>query len=267
MLRPASLRDHDAPSKSRRRRIDWPRALRAIRTLRDDPERTDQVFELNAALDGGDLERQFQAFLGEPGAADLLAEGRDLLACLADRDALRALDPESLGATYLRVMEAAGYEADGLEQAADQVDAFAELHPGRARTWFASRQTAAHDLLHVLTGYGQDVAGEAALMAFSDGIAPRGARLKVNRFGLVSSLVESPRASRRMAARFCFQARRRGRRADIPLSFRWEDALAERLPSLRAKLGVAAAEEAHPAGQLRGNNDAPWRLEPYATAS
>ena len=40
------------------KRLDWPRAWRAIQTMRSDPSRTDQVFELNVALDGGDSERR-----------------------------------------------------------------------------------------------------------------------------------------------------------------------------------------------------------------
>lgn len=39
--------------RSDRKKADWPRAFRAIRRLQLDPERTDQVFELNVALDGG----------------------------------------------------------------------------------------------------------------------------------------------------------------------------------------------------------------------
>ena len=51
-----------------RGRVDWRRAFRAIRSLRSDPERTDQVFELNVALDGGDNERMYATFLAEPQA-------------------------------------------------------------------------------------------------------------------------------------------------------------------------------------------------------
>ena len=134
------------------RKVDWRRAFRAIQLMRADPNRTDQVFELNVALDNGDSERQFQVFLAEPGGPALLEERPSLLERLADFDALRALPPDSLGANYLRVMEAAGFDADGLRREAAKVTEFAELHPGQERAWLAERGSCVHDLLHVVTG-------------------------------------------------------------------------------------------------------------------
>ena len=245
-----------------KRRLDWPRAWRAIQVMRGDPTRADQVFELNVALDGGDTERQFQAFLREPGARELLDERTHLLAALSDRERLLALRPDSLGHVYGRLMELAGYEADGLPTEAGKLPEFAELHPGEERTWFAERSNCIHDLLHVVSGYGQDPAGEAALLAFTDGVYGRAARMRVTRFGLLMSVLSAPPRSIPRAIRFTLRARRRGARARIPLSYRWENALERPLAEVREELQVEAPGVAHPAGVLRGTLEAPWELAP-----
>ena len=137
-------------------RVDWRRAMNAIQTMRQDPQRTDQVFELNVALDGGDSEKHFRGFLGESDGAELLYERPVLLDALADFERLRSLPRGSLGSAYVAMMEGNGYSADGLRREAAKVEEFAELHPGAARSWFAERGGCIHDLLHVVTGYGQD---------------------------------------------------------------------------------------------------------------
>ncbi len=230
--------------------------------MRQDPARTDQVFELNVALDGGDSERQFQVFLAEPGATELLAERPSLLTALSDRERLRSLRPDSLGRIYQRLMEREGYDPDSLDRAADQIPEYAELHPGQERTWFAQRGDCVHDLLHVISGYGQDPAGETALLALTDGIYGRAASMRVIRFGLLMSILSAPARSIPAAFRFSWQARRRGTRARIPFSYRWESALDRPLSEVRAELGVESPRVAHPRGVMTGTLEAPWELGP-----
>ena len=249
-----------APGK--RQRVDWLRAFRAIGVMRADPNRTDQVFELNVALDGGDSERQFQVFLAEPAAAKLLAERPCLLDRLSDFAALRGLPSGSLGRTYLGVMERAGYDPDGLRREAGKIAEFAELHPSETRSWFAERGNCIHDLLHVVSGYGHDPAGETALLAFTHGVYGRRARMRVLGFGLVASLFSAPRGSRLRAIAFARRARRRGARACIAFSYRWEAALPRALDEVRADLGVEPVARTHPAGVLRGARESAWSFGP-----
>ena len=246
-------------------RPDWRRAWRAIQVMRADPNRTDQVFELNVALDGGDSERHFQGLLVEADGADLLRESPELLDHLTDVARLKTLPADSLGAAYLNLMGDAGYAADGLQREAQKVQQFAELHRGGARTWWSERGNCVHDLLHVITGYGQDPAGETALLAFTDGLFGRRFRMRVIRFGLFGSIVSSPRGSRLRTIAFAWQARRRGSRARIPFSFRWEQALERPLQEVRRQLCVAPNQQAHPRGMLRGSMEAPWSLQRPAT--
>jgi ubiquinone biosynthesis protein COQ4 len=242
---------------------DWPRAFRAIQRMRRDPGRADQVFELNVALDGGDSERRFQNFRTSKGGNRLLEEAPNLLASLADFDVLRGLEPGSLGRTYLQLMESNGYSADGLRRAAGEIEEFATLHPGAERTWYAQRENCVHDLLHTVTGYGQDAAGETALLAFSDGLYCQAFRLRVVRFGMIMSVVSSPPTSLSRTLSFCIQARRRGAQARIPSDYRWEEKLGDSLTSVQRELRIEDLREAHPRGALQGDK-ARWDVVPVA---
>jgi ubiquinone biosynthesis protein COQ4 len=244
-----------------RKRPDWPRALRAIQTMRLDPDRTDQVFELNVALDGGDSERRFQEFRAVSGGMLLLREPPSLLDSLADFDGLRGLPPGSLGRTYLQLMESNGYSADGLRSAAGEIEEYATLHPGAERTWYAQRENCIHDLLHTVTGYGQDAAGETALLAFCDGLYCQAFRLRVVRFGMIASIASSPPTSLPRTLAFCIQARRRGARARIPSSYRWEEKLGAPLESVQRELRIENLRGAHPQGVLQGDT-ARWDVLP-----
>src|SRR5882672_5628068 len=100
-----------------RQRIEWRRALRAIKALRAQTDDIQYAFEVMIALDGGQMEAMYQRFLTEPGAATLLAKKPSLLAALADFAALRRLPEDSFGRVYLVMMESSGYGADGLRKA------------------------------------------------------------------------------------------------------------------------------------------------------
>jgi len=229
--------------------------------LREDSTRTDQVFELNVALDGGDSEGLFQAFLMESEGADLLLQGGELTTELADFDRLGALPAGTLGARYLQLMQSGNYAADGLSDEAGKIDEYGELYPGEARGWFARRQACIHDLLHVVSGYGQDVAGETALLAFTYGLFGRRLRQRVIRIGMLASVLTAPGGCRMKAAGFSFDAYRRGRHAHIPLSFAWEKALERSLDEVRRDLRISPLETHHPEGVLVGDNDAPWQFD------
>jgi ubiquinone biosynthesis protein COQ4 len=230
--------------------------------MRADPERTDQVFELNVALDGGDTERLYQAFLAEPDGHALLAARPNLLEALSNRERLRAMRPDSLGRAYATLMDRAGLASDGLDQEAEKIPEFAELTPGEERSWFARRSDCVHDLLHVVSGYGQDPAGETSLLAFTDGVYGHAARMRVIRFGLVASILSAPARSIPRAIAFAMRARRRGARAQIPFSYAWEDALPLPLWEVREALGVTPTVVAHPRGVLHGTIDSPWAFGP-----
>ncbi len=231
------------------RTIEWARAKKALDVLIADPERTDQVFEIVRALSGRTDIRQFKRMLRQPDGLALLAERPDLLAVLSDRSALARLPEGSLGRAYLAFMEEADLTADGLVEASMQGGAEARDGYGVEATWFFDRLRDMHDLWHVLTGYGRDEAGEAANLAFTLG------QLGNPGIGLIvlAAAVLGPTTDRFEWQRYLFSAWRRGRRAAWLAAVRYETLLAEPLAEVRARLGIAAPEVAHPAGVVVAN--------------
>jgi ubiquinone biosynthesis protein COQ4 len=236
--------------------VDWRRALRAVLALRSRTDDIQYAFEVMIALDGGQMEAMYQRFLAEPGAAALLAERPSLLATLADFEMLRRLPATSFGRAYLAIMEESGYGADGLRKASQLAAGLEEILPGADRQWFIERSGCVHDLLHVLTGYGQDWAGEASLLAFDCGLAPLRARV----VGLAGTALTAPWWPAFWVHRYLRRAWVRGKRARIPLSYRWERALARPLEAVRQHLAIEPIVIAHPRGVLAGGQKhGPWR--------
>ena len=233
------------------RRREWKRAWRALHNLIDDPERTDQVFEIVRALSGNSFERAYQRFAATSEGRQLLAERPSLLAILSERGALLALPPGSFGRAYADFMEAGQLDAAGLveaEQMAEQTFAKEEaVDPDRE--YFGDRLRDMHDLWHVLTGYGRDEAGEATNLAFTLGqIWNPGIALIV-----VAGALLGPKDPTCYWQRYLFRAWRRGRRASLLTAAPYERLLPLPLEDVRRQLAIQPACEAHPHGILLGN--------------
>jgi ubiquinone biosynthesis protein COQ4 len=150
-------------------------------------------------------------------------------------------------------MESPGYDADGQRKAGQLAAGLEELLPGRPRQWFIERNGCVRDLLHVLTGYGQDWAGKTALLAFDCGLAALRARV----IGLLGAVVTAPWWPPFRVHRFVYRAWLRGKRARIPLSYRWEEALARPLEHIRYEL--PSSLRGSPTRDLaRGPQHRPW---------
>ena len=146
------------------RRIYPMKAYRAWKRLWADPDNTAAVFEIFDALRGRSEERVFRRFAKTPMGRRILSEQRDLLATLNDRAALAALPEGTLGQMYASFMEAEQISAQGLVEASQTQDEPSD-DPNFER--FVCRWRDMHDLHHVVTGYGRDLHGEAALLAFT----------------------------------------------------------------------------------------------------
>ena len=230
------------------RPLDWRRARRLLRALLDDPERTELVFELMEALGGRGDEPLFQEFARSREGRRLLAERPSLVATLADHEALRRLPDGSIGRAYLVFAEARGFAADGLQQANDRGLGAVNASLDPDRRFFYERLTAMHDLWHVLTGYGTDESGEAALLAFSlaQGIAGRGIRAI-----LLAAAWRAPWSDAFAFQRQLVAGWRRGRRSDRLALVPYEDLLPRSLASVRRWLCIPALRETHPRGLVR----------------
>jgi len=230
------------------RPLDWRRARRLVRALLDDPERTELVFELMDAVGGRGDEPLFQEFARSGEARRLLAERPSLVAALADHEALRRLPDGSFGSAYLAFAEARGFAADGLQQANDRGLGAVNAGLDADRRFFYQRLTGMHDLWHVLTGYGTDESGEAALLAFSlaQGIAGRGIRVI-----LLAVAWRAPWSGGLAFQRQLVAAWRRGRRCARLALVTYEELLPRSLASVRRGLRIPALREAHPHGLVR----------------
>jgi ubiquinone biosynthesis protein COQ4 len=236
--------------------VRWRRALRELRALLDDPDDTDRAVDLMYALGTRQFERSFQRFATSASGRALLAERPSLLAVLSDGETLARLPEESFGRAYLAYLERNDFAPNGLLEVQKRVQARWEQEEGappldELRAWFRDRTILAHDLFHVLTGYGTDEVGEATLLAFS--LAQLGGRGQaLLTFG---AALEVWRALGRRWLRYDFRAWQRGRRAAWLVALPWEELLPLRLATVRRLARVADASEAHPDGVLRGSID------------
>ncbi len=144
----------------------WLEAFRALRALIRDPDDTSQVFRIIRAFSSAAVDRQFERFRRLPDGRQILSRDRTLLDRLGDRTSLERLPPGSLGRVYAEFTLAESISPQGL------VDASLAAPPEPAQTSaerirFAERLRDSHDLWHVVTGYGRDLVGEAALLAFT----------------------------------------------------------------------------------------------------
>ena len=89
-------------------------ALRALRKLIADPDKTEEVFVIISALSGNSRNRAFERFRSTPTGKKILREERDILTVLRDRERLERMPPASLGKTYSEFMSNEQISADGL---------------------------------------------------------------------------------------------------------------------------------------------------------
>jgi ubiquinone biosynthesis protein COQ4 len=237
------------------RPIRWRRLWRLVREIAADPERTENVFEILDCVGGRGNEPSFQAFVANPACLALLRRRSSLVHFLADRAALAALPEGSLGRAYYAFAEARKFPAAGLLDLNDAVRVEGEEDVDPDRRWYYDRLTVMHDLWHVLTGYGTDSLGEAALLAFTQAQIPsRGIRLLL----WVGAAI-GPWGDRLAFQRFLLRAWRRGRRARRLDQAHFELLLAEPLEDVRRALCIEPAARAHPRGIAQAvGNDIRW---------
>jgi ubiquinone biosynthesis protein COQ4 len=138
-------------------------AAKAVRRLLRDPSDTRQVFVIFRAMRGRSGLKTFRRFAASPTGAAVLRERRVLLTTLQDRAAMAAHPADSFARAYVDFMEGQNLTADGLVQASESWEQ--DTVPPDM-TLMRERMRDAHDLNHVLTGYGRDKLGELCLLAF-----------------------------------------------------------------------------------------------------
>lgn len=206
-------------------------AWNALRKLLADPEQTEHVFTILRALSGKTLLRGYNRFAGTSTGSAILSEKRNLIDILSNRDYLRSLPADSLGAHYLKFVETENLSADGLVEASDTAEDYGKSNI----TQYAERLRDMHDLWHVTTQHGRDIKGEVCLLAFT--VA------QTNNPGLAliafAGMLKIARGSGDWRiAKAAWQGFRNGRRAAWLPGADWEKLLTQPMDSVRQTLGV-----------------------------
>jgi len=141
-------------------------ALSRMRQLVADPENTRLVFDIVDALNGDSVRRDLKRFCRSEQGERHLAERVELPTQMDDHRRWLELPDGTVGRAYVDFMRQEGLSAQGLVEES--------LKHDRPRydddyEWYGNRLRDTHDLYHVLTGYGRDPLGEAALLGFTWG--------------------------------------------------------------------------------------------------
>jgi ubiquinone biosynthesis protein COQ4 len=211
-------------------------AIRAVRALLADPDDTAQVFRVIRALRGRTFERLYRRTLADPVGGRILRERRRLLPTLSNREALLALPEDTLGHAYARFMETEQLSAGGLVEASESDDRLQPISP--EAEVLGERLRDMHDLWHVVTGYGRDLLGEAALLAFTY------AQTRNRGVGVIVgvALYKLYRARAHQGVALIRGAYRRGRKAALLPAADWEELLELPLDEVRRRLRVEPAQ-------------------------
>jgi len=170
-----------------------------------------------------------------------LAERHEILPIISDRDTLRTFPEGSLGRLYCRFAEEKGLYPERLAE---------EVRSARAETdgllpestpevaYLHDRYRDLHDVWHVVTGYGTDMAGELGIVALqSKQVGYRA--MTISAFFQIIVIVL--RTGRFDLVRTWIGGRRRGKRAQFLMSADWERLLRMPLEDVRAELDVIPA--------------------------
>ena len=206
-------------------------AWRAFRRLMANPGDTREVFTIFRALRGASGLQSFRRFAGSASGAGLLARRPSLIASLNDRAALARLPEGSMGRAYLAFMEEENLSADGLVEASRTADWDTDVVPPEM-DFFRARMRDAHDLTHILTGYGRDPLGELSLLTFMY----RHTRNLGMIFMVAMSWLRLPKAARAAVK----EGWRNGAKARWFQNLDFETLLPRPLADVRAELGIVA---------------------------
>lgn len=224
---------------AKRNRVRPGEAWSAIRALMKDPDDTTQVFRIIRAVNGNSQERTFQRFRASEHGRRILAEQRSLRAILSDREALLAMPVGSLGHAYAEFTAREKISPDGLVEASEAAGRGADEPVEADRLLFGTRLRDSHDLWHVVTGYGRDLFGEAALLAFTF----RQTRNRGIGLILLFAYLRAGRGGERGGQRALIRDgyRRAGSAGWLP-GADWEALLPEPLSAVREALGAEPIE-------------------------
>lgn len=202
-------------------------AVRALRALMEDPEDTRQVFYVGLLVNRRTYPEFLARFTTDDEGARLLRERPAIDSAHVDYDALRALPASTLGGAYARFLDAHGLDPDLFQPP-----------PGlpEVPAYISQRMRQVHDLWHVLTGYGTDVAGEVGLQAFTWGNTGMASAAMVALVGGLRTFAKEPGI-----VRMVVEGVANGKRARFLAPLRIEDHFCRELEDVRREWGIRIA--------------------------
>jgi len=211
-------------------------ALKALEALSNNPDDTEQAIRVIAAMSSNSGERVFNRFKRSSRGAKILKEKTELYDTLSDIDRLGAMPEGSLGHgiwTFYTTEEISAQGLKGASEAASDDDSEDDQESDEAI--FGRRNRELHDVFHVLTGYGRDMRGEIAVLAFTF------AQTKNTGIGYMVLRSLDGNDSNSEMGKLIRQGYWRGRRAQWLIDQDWEELLPLPLEQLRKDLGVGPA--------------------------
>jgi ubiquinone biosynthesis protein Coq4 len=200
-------------------------------------------FRISIHMGGRRVHERRLAMREHPVGRRLLDERPDLCAALNNMPALAAMPEGSLGRAFHTFMDhpetVPGYMLSGLIYKDDWFDS---IPMDEELRWAFERWIQTHDLMHVVSGYGADLAGEGLNLYFTGGynLAISWQATFWSPFGLVPRLMR-PSIERRRWLGYLREAWERGTAARLHLPFEsapWEDLLPQPLAAARTTLGL-----------------------------
>jgi ubiquinone biosynthesis protein COQ4 len=159
--------DTAPPSDGSSPQLGWLPAFRylyRVVSAKDGRDHKLYGYRFIAATESGSLAKLFARFRADPVGKRILANRPPSSAILRDRTALAATPPGSLARCYLEFLSYHGLDDLVLD---DELNAVSRLlGEDDEMRWFRHRDTAMHDIRHLVTGYGPDPAGEMCLLTF-----------------------------------------------------------------------------------------------------
>ena len=204
------------------------RALAAYATIVRDPNKLEKVFDLRKAIAEPAVLQEMAAFFRKDPQGRAALEQRPRIGQL-DLRLLASMPAGTLGGAFGRHMVEAGLDPAAIPT----LPSNDELELMDAHLYET------HDVWHVVTGFGTDVAGELGLQAFYAAQFPARLALAILSGGLLNTIVDPKAmtdADRRMDAIAAGWAM--GRAARPLFGYRWAEHWGRPLEEIRRELGV-----------------------------
>lgn len=201
---------------------------KGVISLLRNPSNTQSVYDIEDGLYGSQAMKLAVDFIKADASTAELVQDR-YIAPSPDLETLLRYPQDSLGYCYAASLTEAGFDPEFYRAIAVQDDA----------SYILLRLRQTHDIWHLITGFGTDVAGELGLKAFELAQTRRPMALVLLTFGLLKALLKTPDALATLLPTIS-QGYQLGLRTQPLLSQKWEAQWEKPLQQWRLELGFTS---------------------------